>query len=517
MKVKTNFKKMYLIDANVYDRMNFNSMSQNSPQRQSSSSKSSISIDQHTLPHNSNYQSIRSFSGKNEPFNPLFPKDQSNHDRIVNEKKEKRWLRQYENETNIDDSNSNDKRVNENEDHMRFDKETEIKDSNQSPFDKTVHPQENQDVFEGKTSTNSSMIKENMGQKNELEKNGSTLLSPENNSSLLPNQQIHPLVSYQGSENRNEYIFRPYKSSLRREETPMLLDKTPMNTIKRDETPMIVEQNVNSSRHPPFDMNPPSSIQETSSSMSTQPNQIFLHPNHHPMLGLENSSSSLSPSLPIDYNPSNSKVEIPKQNVQSLTSYDPQIVQDRNSSSFIENPSIPKLEYHPPNPILNHQQLPSSSQNQMKRYKKTSFSLNYPSLHQDPSSINQPIQRKLDYKVPLAIEGTKQMRPPLYLEYSNEKERTPLEEMKITYSCTLCNLDFKKKSSLIRHNKNIHDAFYQTEKGEKRKTDDLSEESKKRLKTSFGTKRKALDEISFIPKKSKKMSKLNASYDSYYK
>ena len=87
MKVKTNFKKMYLIDANVYDRMNFNSMSQNSPQRQSSSSKSSISIDQHALPHNSNYQSIRSFSGKNEPFNPLFPKDQSNHDRIVNEKK----------------------------------------------------------------------------------------------------------------------------------------------------------------------------------------------------------------------------------------------------------------------------------------------------------------------------------------------------------------------------------------------------------------------------------------------
>ena len=109
------------------------------------------------------------------------------------------------------------------------------------------------------------------------------------------------------------------------------------------------------------------------------------------------------------------------------------------------------------------------------------------------------------------------MRPPLYLEYSNEKERTPLEEMKITYSCTLCNLDFKKKSSHIRHNKNIHDAFYQTEKGEKRKTDDLSEESKKRLKTSFGTKRKALDEISFIPKKSKKMSKINASYDSYYK
>ena len=113
------------------------------------------------------------------------------------------------------------------------------------------------------------------------------------------------------------------------------------------------------------------------------------------------------------------------------------------------------------------------------------------------------------------------MRSPLYLEYFNGKERTPLEEVKVTYSCTLCNLDFKKKSALIRHNKNIHDAFYQTEKGEKRKTDDLSddliEKSKKRLKTSFGTKRKALNEISFIPKKSKKMTKINASYDSYYK
>ena len=93
-------------------------------------------------------------SGKNESLNPVFPKDQSNQDRIVSEKKEKRWIRQYENETNIDDSIINDQRVNENEDHMRFDKETEIKDSNQSSFDKTDHPQENQVVYEGKTSTN---------------------------------------------------------------------------------------------------------------------------------------------------------------------------------------------------------------------------------------------------------------------------------------------------------------------------------------------------------------------------
>ena len=217
--------------------------------------------------------------------------------------------------------------MNENEDHMRVDKKTEIKDSNQSSFDKT-----------------------------------------ENNSSHFPNQQIHPLVSNQGSENTNDYIFRPYKSPLRtieREETPMLLDKTSLKTIKRDETPMILDQNVNSSRHPPFVINPPSSIQETSSSMLTHPNQILLHPNHHSMLGLENSSSSLSQTLPIEYNPSNSKVKIPKQNVQS--SNDPQIVQDRNSSSFIENPSIPKLEYHPPNPIINHQQLPSSSQHQIKK------------------------------------------------------------------------------------------------------------------------------------------------------
>merc|ERR1712208_62404 len=44
------------------------------------------------------------------------------------------------------------------------------------------------------------------------------------------------------------------------------------------------------------------------------------------------------------------------------------------------------------------------------------------------------------------------------------------DKTNITFKCTLCDTDFARKSSLMRHNKRFHEAFHQIEKGIKRKS-----------------------------------------------
>merc|ERR1711888_441877 len=63
------------------------------------------------------------------------------------------------------------------------------------------------------------------------------------------------------------------------------------------------------------------------------------------------------------------------------------------------------------------------------------------------------------------------------------------DKTKITFKCTLCDTDFAKKSSLMRHNKRFHEAFHQIEKGIKRKSN-FEETHNKRFKSTRGEKRK---------------------------
>ena len=75
--------------------------------------------------------------------------------------------------------------------------------------------------------------------------------------------------------------------------------------------------------------------------------------------------------------------------------------------------------------------------------------------------------------------------------YQDYDSTTQDDKTKITFKCTICNTDFKKKTSLMRHNRDFHDAFHQTERGEKRKAS-KNESSTKRMKTvSRGEKRKS--------------------------
>merc|ERR1712055_146086 len=61
------------------------------------------------------------------------------------------------------------------------------------------------------------------------------------------------------------------------------------------------------------------------------------------------------------------------------------------------------------------------------------------------------------------------------------------DKTKITFKCTLCDTDFARKSSLMRHNKRFHEAFHQIEKGIKRKSN-FEETHKKDLRVQEGRK-----------------------------
>ena len=68
----------------------------------------------------------------------------------------------------------------------------------------------------------------------------------------------------------------------------------------------------------------------------------------------------------------------------------------------------------------------------------------------------------------------------------------PPTPMDTWYTCTLCNTDFNKRSTLERHMKNMHDSFKQKVKGDKRKNMFLSTK-KKKTKLSCTVCNKAFD------------------------
>ena len=69
-----------------------------------------------------------------------------------------------------------------------------------------------------------------------------------------------------------------------------------------------------------------------------------------------------------------------------------------------------------------------------------------------------------------------------YEDYMNKEDI-------ITFKCTLCDTNLKKKLALMRHNKDFHDAFYQSEKGVDRKSSNMTLNNK-RFKSARGDKRK---------------------------
>ena len=79
--------------------------------------------------------------------------------------------------------------------------------------------------------------------------------------------------------------------------------------------------------------------------------------------------------------------------------------------------------------------------------------------------------------------------PSIYKAYDSTPQVQD-DKTKITFKCTICNTDFKKKASLMRHNRDFHDAFYQSERGIKRKTTNKGSVKKRVKTTTRGVKRK---------------------------
>ena len=137
-------------------------------------------------------------------------------------------------------------------------------------------------------------------------------------------------------------------------------------------------------------------------------------------------------------------------------------------------PSLPAPPIHPPLPAPpTHPSLPAPP---------TLRSLPAPPTIPAPLSITQiPTSKEeecdecantVEYedKLPIAYEtnDTKALIP--YKDYISMTTK-PVDARKknVFYTCTRCNTNFKKQSSLMNHNKRFHAAFDQVEKGHKRK------------------------------------------------
>ena len=226
----------------------------------------------------------------------------------------------------------------------------------------------------------------------------------------------------------------PLKSMLSRPTTPNITPhvlKLPQN-IKLDHTPIHTTPQVEYNQPPPIQYNAPPSIDYNN------PPQLQYKPPAHIEYNQPTQLHYIAPP-PIDYN-------------------------NPTHLQYIAPPPIdymhpPHIQYNQPSP-LQYNQLPQLE------YKQTT------PLTRNTSNENsqQCIECDNDDK---AYDSGPQLND---------------DKTKITFKCTICNTDFKKKSSLMRHNKDFHDAFYQSERGIKRKTSNKGS-VKKRVKTR-GEKRK---------------------------
>ena len=103
------------------------------------------------------------------------------------------------------------------------------------------------------------------------------------------------------------------------------------------------------------------------------------------------------------------------------------------------------------------------------------------------------------------------------LDYNNHP-CVECDKTKITFKCTLCDTDFGRKSSLMKHNKRFHQAFQQNEKGTKRKSN-FDETHNKRIKSTRGVKRKlgiySVPSLGWIEQKHKKPRTELTVYEPY--
>ena len=241
-----------------------------------------------------------------------------------------------------------------------------------------------------------------------------------------------------------------------------------------------------------LDKEPPAGILPVEhTSMEVDDKRIMVRP---VIDNIQSSVSASNPTVRLDYPtsalyPTQNNLPMYRSNVPSI---------EHGSNVPPQHLSTLSLQNVQPRQLMHVPSDSSSVQNRENRYPQQ-------------SSDKKPII----YEQPLSIQYEKNKSTPIYLQYQETPKIVKRPNVTISYTCTLCNLNFAKKEALLRHNKNIHDAFYQTEKGEKRKFMGTYSDPNKRLKKTPGGKRKLTYVTTEKPKRLKDMTKPLEQYESY--
>ena len=186
---------------------------------------------------------------------------------------------------------------------------------------------------------------------------------------------------------------------------------------------------------------------------SNQNNQLI--PIHQtPIQFAQQNPSQYAQHTPIQYEQQNSTIEYAQQNPIQYTQHTP-----------VQYSQQQPINYTQQTPIQYTQQIPIQYSQQAAPKTVEHMNIDEECLECDETP---------------AITGTALKALPNYVEYSmikaptwnvNRPVATGLPEI-VSFICELCNSKFKKKATLERHMKQIHDAFNQKEKGIKRKHND---------------------------------------------
>lgn len=505
MKTKTNFKKMYLIDDFLYNTINQKALSSNVIPRRHSDNKLTSTIQFNQIqpsnppPHTNNKMDIT-----------RYPLDKENAESKMN---------YYENDANYDMKKSNQDKQNEFEN-----KSLSNHLLKGNVFDRNKEDIETPETMSEKTKMvdppSSSELK-NTDHKPCLECN-------EKHLSLSSKIDNHPLTDISESDNTQmEVDDNSYKR-----------DKTDENQINKHPTILHTnsKEDENQLGHFPYEFSP-STTNETKS-LSNYPSKNRIRTNSkkrknrktsskimfkEPMkIGFEKSDNSkYNLPLPLEYTTNNQPkitYQQPKKLQFNQTDNQPSLQPHYNPLQYLPYQELPKLnsgvQYEKPFGIENDNQARVNTQPD----NQPSLQLPYNSLqylpYQEPSKLNLGVE----YKKPLELKNDnltraitlKPNRTPATvinskkreIEYDEEYPLIP-QNIKVTYTCTICNLNFKKKSTLLRHNKNIHDSFYQLDKGDKRKLEEVHFEPNKKMKKTYNLKRKSIQTLSNLPKKTR--------------
>ena len=244
------------------------------------------------------------------------------------------------------------------------------------------------------------------------------------------------------------------------------------------------------------DKEPPAGILPVEhTSMEVDDKRIMVRP---VIDNIQSSVSASNPTVRLDYPtsalyPTQNNLPMYRSNVPSI---------EHGSNVPPQHLSTLSLQNVQPRQLMHVPSDSSSVQNRENRYPQQMLKF---------SSDKKPII----YEQPLSIQYDQNKSTPTYLQYQETPKIVKRPNVTISYTCTLCNLNFAKKEALLRHNKNIHDAFYQTEKGEKRKFMGTYSDPNKRLKKTPGGKRKLTYVTTEKPKRLKHMTKALEQYESY--